>query len=212
MARPRPSRCALSKKIVSPIAIASTMDTASSARLPIDSVSTESRPPATSIHAMTIAAVSVVRAALIVKVPIPGASALTIRLVTDHDSADPSAQSTPIVSFIGSLDPPRGRRHHLRIRAKHERSDETIRAQGGAGESLAQDARRAPAAGHTGRRPPLRSRLQGAAGEEESLAGRGASGGEWVAENRGGVSDTPRRPRLKLWGVAPNAQKLQLFR
>jgi hypothetical protein len=30
----------------------------------------------------------------------PGASALTIRLVTDHDIADPSAHNTPTVSFI----------------------------------------------------------------------------------------------------------------
>ncbi len=99
MARPRPSRCVLSKKIVSPMAMASTMETASSARLPTDSVRITSRPPAASIQPTTRTAVSVVRAALIVKVPIPGASALTIRLVTDHDIAEPSAQSAPTVAL-----------------------------------------------------------------------------------------------------------------
>src|SRR5262249_1678352 len=109
MARPNPRRCVLSKKIVSPIAMASTMETASSAKPLIDSVSTVSRRPANSTHPTTMSAVSVVRAALSVSVPSAGASALTIKLVTDHASADPSAQSAPTVSFIESADLPESR-------------------------------------------------------------------------------------------------------
>ena len=85
---------------------------------------------------MTMAAVRVVRAALMVNDPMPGVSALTIRLVTDHDIADPSAHSMPTVSLIEPPGPPSSRGHHLRISTRHGQSSEAARAEDGSGEGL----------------------------------------------------------------------------
>src|SRR5262245_63291955 len=177
--------------MVSPTAMARTIDTASSAKPLMESARIVRRSPAASIQPITISAVSVVRAALIVNVPTAGASALTIRLVTDHDNADPSAQSAPTVSFIEKGRPSRTRGHHLRISAGYGEVGKATSAQDGPGEGLSHDAGRAAAAGCSGDRAALRPRVQRAAGEEEPVAGRGTTGGERLADHRG----APRVPR-----------------
>src|SRR5437867_2451677 len=101
MARARPSARVLSKNTVSPSAIATTIESASSAHASAEIVAKMPGPAVATTHATRIAPPIVERTALTATEPSAGISVRASRLVTAHAIAEPSAARAPrVVSEI----------------------------------------------------------------------------------------------------------------
>src|SRR5882724_2089430 len=97
MARARPSARVLSKNTVSPSAIATTIESASSAHASAEIVAKMPGPAVATTHATRIAPPIVERTALTATEPSAGISVRASRLVTAHAIAEPSAARAPSV-------------------------------------------------------------------------------------------------------------------
>src|SRR5437667_332944 len=97
MARPSPSARVDSKNTVSPVAIAVTIESASSPRAPVDAAANAPTPAVAVTQPSRSAPPTVARAALTTTEPSPGTSERARRPFTAQVSAEPSAASAPRV-------------------------------------------------------------------------------------------------------------------